>query len=152
MVVGMTITQLTNKHHHNGEPFALPTAVDLWIFPIQCREPLLKGTTDGALAGFSINSFALIRIRAGGTKNIRLCRFCTVGIVQYWGRRPTQKKNTNITTTVSLSPPLRCGFNGLPASDTWAAIRRGWTVFDESLSARRSPLARRQKWWPKRHP
>jgi hypothetical protein len=36
-------TQLNNTHHHNGEPFATPRAWDIWICPIQCREPFGRG-------------------------------------------------------------------------------------------------------------
>ena len=48
-------TQLNNNHHHNGELFAPPTAWNLLICPIRCREPLPRWSVKGAVALFKIN-------------------------------------------------------------------------------------------------
>ena len=42
----------TNITSMMGELFAPPTACDLWIGPIQRREPLMKLQVEGALSGF----------------------------------------------------------------------------------------------------
>ena len=64
----------------------------------------------------------------GSSRNekLPLRRIPAVGIVRKVSSKINTTPPTNIITMGCRLPLLWCGFNGLPQSDAWVAIRRGW--------------------------
>ncbi len=81
--------------------------------------PPLPPPQSCALTALPLSSF-------GRERKLPPPSFFLVEIVQYWGLHPTWDNGQASPPWWAICPPLQHGFNKLPQSDAWAAIRRGW--------------------------